>query len=82
MFLPKEKIIFVHQFKMVDRTWRRFDKTSYVFHVFRYVFFLISLIMHESYRNECHDNYLVTIYRHTAEIQYGNSCGYGANFFH
>ena len=44
---------------MADRTWRRFDKTSYVFHVFRSFFFLISLIMHESYRNECRDNYYI-----------------------
>ena len=38
MFLPKEEIIFVHKFKMADRTWRCFDKTSYVFHVFRHFF--------------------------------------------
>ena len=61
MFLLKEKVIFVHEFKMADRTWRRFDKTSNVFHVFRYFSFLISLITHESYRNECYDYYLVPI---------------------
>ena len=57
----KKKIIFVHNFKMADRTWSRFDKTSYVFHVFHHILFLISLIMHELYKNECHDYYLVLI---------------------
>ena len=50
---------------MADGTWRSFDKTSYVFHVFQHFFSLISLIMPEIYRNECHDNYLVPIYPHT-----------------
>ena len=36
-----------------------------MFSMFFAIFFLISLIMHESYRNECHDNYLVPIYSHT-----------------
>ena len=51
---------------MSDITWRRLDKTSYVFHVLRHFFFLISFIMHESYRNGYHDNYLVPIYPYTA----------------
>ena len=67
---------------MVDKTWRCFDKTSYVFHVFRNLFFLISLITHDSYRNECHDNYLVPICPHIATNQYGRCCysDFKANF--